>query len=520
MDDLLNIINSIKGKKVAFFHSHTLWPNHFDTELEIIDLFKKYGIEVISYVCNSHFEKCDTNFGGNFAKCYQCINKRELGFKAIDFYSKVIPIKIKNINYDLPNDIDIDKIKNLKYKNFDFGYAALSSIISRTRDPFLDIQSSKLIFNKYINNSISLYDFFIESLSNEKPSLVFIFNGRFSYTRALLRACEYLDIQFYTHERGSSKEKYMLFSNVMPHNIDYFIYNINKYWLNDLHSIDEKSNIGANYFKDKISGKELSWISFTNQQKINLLPSSWDKTKYNIGIFLSSEDEFIAISDEWDSGLFKNQIQGLEYLCNFFSNFKNIHIYIRIHPNSLRLKKFIERINEFKNEHTFVINPDSEISTYNLLFNVDKVLTFGSTVGLEATFWGKPSINLGISFYKNLNVTFNPSSLHDLDLLITDKDLMPKPADNAIKYGYYMSNFGYNFENYKANNLFDGKYKGFSLNHYKNIDHVKIVAELTIKNFFKKPIFYFVNILKLANTFLYIKKTKYFYKITSVIRFL
>lgn len=96
-----------------------------------------------------------------------------------------------------------------------------------------------------------------------------------------------------------------------------------------------------------------------------------------------------------------------------------------------------------------VIGPDDPVCTYTLLKNADVVLTFGSTVGIEAVFWGKPSVSAGQCYYRNLGGTYNPSS-HSKLVELLRSNLKPKDREAALMYGYYWDTEGKRFKYVKA----------------------------------------------------------------------
>jgi len=107
--------------------------------------------------------------------------------------------------------------------------------------------------------------------------------------------------------------------------------------------------------------------------------------------------------------------------------------------------------------------PESPINSYDLMHASNKILTFGSTVGIEATYWGKPSILLGPSFYKAFEATHNPESYEELMAMLLDKDLKALAQENTLPYGFHINSFGIPFKIYKPKNLFEGEFKGFDL---------------------------------------------------------
>jgi len=502
--DLDQILSSYKGKKVAFFHSHILWSSHFETELELIELFQKNDAEIISYICDDVLGTCDQTIKFDMFTCSSCIKRRKTGLSLVG-KTKQIKIQLnKSINhYNLSPDISISDLVQLKHNNFDFGYASLSSMIHRTRDPYIKISDHFTEFKNFINISISLYEFYLDSLKKDKPDLIIIFNGRFAYTRALLRAAEYLKIEFYTHERGANKDKFMLFKNTMPHNLDYFHESILREWSKSLPSLEIKKNIAEDFYINRRNGKPQDWVSFITKQQKNLLPEKFNPSNYNIGIFMSSEDEFSAIGDSWKRPFFNSQVEGLKFLFRESYIEDNIHFYIRMHPNSSKLQSFIDEINQFSSNNITIIEPLSPISSYDLLDNVDKVITFGSTIGIEGAFWGKPVINLDNAFYFNLDVCYNPLSKESIIDLVKNKNLVPKPKENIYPYGYYFSVFGYDYNIYKPQNFESGTYKNVNLNYIqgvkkRDVKGIKYISYKTLQNIntIFNRIEYFLNKIK------------------------
>lgn len=461
-------------KKVAFFHSHSNWPSHLETELELMHYFDA-STEVISYQCNDILQRCDGNPHKDPYYCSKCILKRKTGLQLVDRPFREIPIQFSGNAPQLNLELAIDEFKQLKHHNFDVGYAVLSSVVSIYRDAYPTLQKYAGDFQDFYASSIQLYDFFITSLQQEQPDLVLIFNGRFAYTRALLRACQALSIPFYTHERGSNPTKFMMYDNVLPHDMQFYNTVMQESWKDTSISLEEKTAVAENYYKERMAGKSQSWFSFVAHQEKETLPENWNPEKYNVGIFLSSEDEFIAIGDTWEAGLFPNQLVGLQEIFSQLPANSNRHFYVRIHPNSKLSFDFIANLMQLENENVTVIHPESKLSTYKLMLEVDKVVSFGSTVGIEATYWGKVSISLGQSFYTLLGATYFPKSVDAAVALIDQEDLLPIDRSKALPYAYHLATFGYSFKIYQGKSIMEGTFKQTDLNSIVGIKN-KIVT--------------------------------------------
>jgi hypothetical protein len=184
------------------------------------------------------------------------------------------------------------------------------------------------------------------------------------------------------------------------------------------------------------------------------LPTNWDQGKKNIVIFNTSEFEFAAIDDSRMAGLYPSQLQGiLRIKSSLIGHLSEYHVYLRMHPH-LRIASHNENqpFYDLEGENLTVIPPESSVNSYALIIHCDCVVTFGATPGIEATFWGKPSILAGPSLYQGLNVTYNPASHEELMELLLKDDLKPKPRLGALIYGYYWNRFGipYKYVKHKA----------------------------------------------------------------------
>ena len=134
---------------------------------------------------------------------------------------------------------------------------------------------------------------------------------------------------------------------------------------------------------------------------------------------------------------------------------------LRIHPNL----KFIDntqnkdllRLKTLKN--LIIIEAHSPIRSYSLLDKSDKIITFGSTIGVEACYYGKLVICLGLSFYEHLDVAYIPKNKEELYSYIDNKELLPKPKENALPYGYWFNSFGEPYTNFLSKAIKEEEYQ-------------------------------------------------------------
>ena len=194
-----------------------------------------------------------------------------------------------------------------------------------------------------------------------------------------------------------------------------------KLWDMDGVPMSEKQRLGTEFYEKRRNSQMAGDRVYTLNQVNGLLPENFSRDKENIVIFNSSEDEFASIGKDFDDyQLFKNQTAGIQFLLKNLPADK-YQIYVRIHPNLTRVKyDYVMELFELpkKYENVTLIPPDSKVSTYALMDAADKVVVFGSTMGAEASYSGKPVILVGPSFYYFLNVAYTPESEQELIDLI------------------------------------------------------------------------------------------------------
>jgi len=202
----------------------------------------------------------------------------------------------------------------------------------------------------------------------------------------------------------------------------------------------ETMRIGEAFYQHRRGGIRSGDRVYIGRQQKNLLPPSWDAGKKNIVFFSSSEDEFAALDREWDANkLVPTQIGGIRTIVDALHDRQDTcQVYVRIHPN-LAGVRFAYHTDLYMLEREYpnvtVISPDSPISTYALIDHADQVVVFGSTVGIEAVYWGKPVILIGPAYYRDLGACYVPKDEAELKDLLTC-DLAPKDRLPAIVYGY------------------------------------------------------------------------------------
>lgn len=454
--------------KAIFFNSHNTWVTHTETELELMQRHLDEGDEVVQLICDSDLPSCDVNHVHHIPDCLTCIGRREDGFRLLEgdvkrlHWREYIP-KDNSPLKDVPTSFkDIYDLQAYYFDGFDVGFATCSSVISSLRTTKPDFVKYRNFVKRYLFSAIGVYRAMIEIIKEQKPDCVYVFNGRFAQVKAVLRACNKLGVECRVHERGSNKDEYFIVYDTVPHDIQYVKNNIKRVW-GERGNADVEKNADK-YFSDRQSGVAQSWRSFISDQEAGLLPEGFNEEKRNIVIFCSSEDEFISISSDFNNLLYSGQLDGVKKIIAELSDQKDIHLHVRMHPNMKAMMQWDQdNYLNLAQEGVSVIPPISPVSTYALLHHCEKTIVFGSTMGVEATYWGKPSVLLGRMFYEDLDIAHVPKTHEEAMKLILDPNLELKKKESTYIYAWYLTHFGTPFKYYQAEGLFEGKYRGVRL---------------------------------------------------------
>ena len=107
---------------------------------------------------------------------------------------------------------------------------------------------------------------------------------------------------------------------------------------------------------------------------------------------------------------------------------------------------------ELAANHSWIsfVDSDSSISSYGLLMQAESVVTVGSTIGVEAAFWGKKSILIGRAFHENMGMTLNPENrvqLREMLEIELNQNEISKRRSRALDYAVFHELGGNKFSN-------------------------------------------------------------------------
>jgi len=433
-------------KVLVYIGSHD--NNSINEAFDQLDL----GNEVTVVSCDKSLGICrDNNYGNKvYCKLCMCANANlwkaslaERGAKII-YLSALITKEDEQIakDYSLSYS-DVKTLKALKYKHVEIGYGAFSTYVTVTRNVMPEFTEE---FKKYENflmrREIAVTNALDRLIKQSKPDLMIFHNGRFAEFKPFLCIAQHYHIDYITTEEVYYENKVLKnnFDNAVVHDIFAKYNNYLKNWDLGKESEEERIKICKSFFEKRRKRMPAGDKVYTKDQKEGLLPEGFTREKEIISIFNSSEDEFCAVSTDYDSyKLFENQYIGLKTIFDRYKDDETKHFYLRIHPN-LRNVPYPShtKLYDLHYKNVTILSPDSPVDSYVLMDNSDKIIVFDSTMAVESAYWGKPVIELSKYMWSLMDVVYTPESEDELWELIDTTDLKCKYNDNCLKYAYWV----------------------------------------------------------------------------------
>ncbi len=343
---------------------------------------------------------------------------------------------------------NIEELKKYSYKDIPIGKGIASYLISLYREHQYDTFGNVKEVSKILKVSMDLVDIVNYLLEREKIDLVYVFNGRTACYSPVVLCSEKKGISYVVYEFAFTADKYHLSYNSIPHNIDYRYQEMLDLWNEPSVDKEAKEKMGSSFFENTRKGVSLLEASFLELQRENEFFDFIGK-KEVICFFNSSIDEFASVPS-WEKyvHVFDDEVDAIYSICKTYEKDFTKQFILRVHPNLKFLQNSqIIALKQLEGLSNLVIYPaESSVFTYGLIDLADKVITFGSTIGVEACFWGKPSICLGLAFYQYLDVSYIPKTKEELFELLNNKSLPAKPQSNTFIYGYWALTLGESYE--------------------------------------------------------------------------
>jgi hypothetical protein len=429
-------------------YSHVaLWTVHHAETVEIALKHLASGHKVYLLSCDGDLTSCPANAFHDEALCQRCREQTNYTLKRI-LENKVVDLRLslENEGVTVPEFTCLEELAEFKLNNIPFGELVTSQLVDDYKDCFFSLDDKQQRISKLLNNSIALYKEAKYIIKNKKINKVYVWNGRRCSDGPICYAAKDEGVDFEVYISGGKRNTYLTLPAVKVHD-----FAANKALMEKLYS-EGIQNIGVQAVEEEAKtffrsnryggGDYAGYVHYAEGFTESADVQSGARRK--IVIFPGSYWEYFRMSD-YKGNVYPSHYEGIKTILNDERIYSKSDLIVRWHPNLKNCgeseRKVIDNIIGGLNINSVHYPPESNVDSYKLIDIADVVVTFGSTIGVEANFYGKPSILLGRALYEE--ACYRPKCHEELVKLI-NADLPPLPKIGAIKYAFYFRNFGQN----------------------------------------------------------------------------
>ena len=396
--------------------AYPLWRKHLLVTMARARELQDNGQQVAVTYCDATAGTCAANYAGNPAACLICRNR--VCQTAAGLGLQTIPLSVAASVHQQQPVLPFSEQRAI-VEGVQSGVISTFRTLPETarREPLI-----RGIKRRYFTNSARLLKSMKAVVQNLKPQRVEVFNGRHGCSKFAVIAARSAGIDFTTLEVSAQQHPF-----ICP-----------GYMVHDRLRIQERIlQQPADY--EAAAG----WFAANRKPRTNkyakrhggeFVPPQTAAGTRKVSIFLSSQDEFASLGKDWVSP-FLDYGPVVERACR---ENPDMFFVVRFHPNQADMAG--DLLTPFKKTaelpNVRIHYAEEPVNSYSIMEWSDVVVTFGSTITVEACWAGKPVITLGPSFFDNLKFAYTPPTIDDFVSLLRT-DLQPGCRDNAARYACF-----------------------------------------------------------------------------------
>ena len=206
---------------------------------------------------------------------------------------------------EIPSFTSLENLRDYSYRKYKAGVSCLSSLISKSKHSSPELESFSGLLSRMLISGISTYNYTLDTIQNEQPDLVYIFNGRFVNNRAILDATIHAGVPYLIHERGANISRYSA-TPFTPHNLT----RIQQWMLDSWHEASgrpDRDQIAQQFFHNQRNSVQQGWLPMAARQTRGKGFLADTKNRRLLAYFSSSDDELAAVGEDIDWGPWQTQ---------------------------------------------------------------------------------------------------------------------------------------------------------------------------------------------------------------------
>lgn len=402
--------------------------------------FRVRGYQPHILACDGCLDLCHakTEFDDD-AMCSVCTTRGEsvmdqFGVERTDL-SELLPE-----GYEIP---DVELSKDVQYRGVSASKYALSSARCHLRKYRIGLDDSeeRTVYRRFLRSALMCIDAAHEVFNRDSFDATLTHHPSYIYGGIFMDISEKNNVPAYGMAAGY-REKNLIFGRAtndpqMPH------YTVPELVEDRLKQplTDGESEWLDDFFDRRISGRDT--VTFHAQFAQETTNESYEGA---VGLFTSLN---------WDGSLdtmdivFDDPFEWIRATIDAYSG-RGRKLIIKTHPaeaihgTNESVYEWLHRSYDFESEahsNITVLEPDTEISPYSLIDQIEAAIVYKSTTGLEAAYREVPVVVAGQAQYRGFRFTHDPadkSQYRDLILNPADLKMTPEMHDRCRRYAHLL----------------------------------------------------------------------------------
>ncbi len=443
--------------RILFYSPYGEWYLHTLYEITIAHALKLRGAEFKFIGCDAVFSDCDQHWEAASPRTEQsCTVCREFQNRVFSnlqiepvWLSDKLDNNAKHEVDDWVNSLQDHELLNADFKGYKLGNWVESSVHSFYRIKELDFNEPRIVktYRSFLSGAalacLALNKYFDEF----KPDVLMLLNGRFFSHRVAFEIARERGVTVYTHERGRTDntlriykdETFLTFNTLAESWEAWKEVPLTRQEMQTVDKIMEERAKGINTgWKSFVRGDKKRWEDFFSTIKAH--PD--DKI---VTLFTSSDDE-AGVSKAWLPHII-DQFEWINRTIEYFKNKPEYKLVIRVHPNTIGHTgvnfQFLKKIIDLKKKATsqvHIVMPQDNVNSYQLLEVSEAVLTYFSSLSLEAVLRGKPALvcSKGLFYNKGFAESLLKADEYESKLdSVLRQGLTKEQLRAAYRYAYH-----------------------------------------------------------------------------------
>lgn len=343
-----------------------------------------------------------------------------------------------------------ENIPSLKLGGLDAGKYILSSLITRTKDPYLSPKRHLRSLQHSAQKFQSIAGFSHRILTALMPAAVVVFNGRFLENGAIVEVCKKLEIPISFHEKGGRLGGRFFFEEFPIHDVRNRGLAARRAWDSmTTREREDASAMAVEFLEKAPSEGGLGAYRAPKTQQTHIAAKAKGQAKKAV-FFTSTELEYVPNGIVSPTSGFPSQFDGVVAISRACSEL-GWDLTVRIHPNVSNSRWNERRRWDQKLAEAIVsgrvLGSRSGADSYQLIREADLVVVWHSTIGLEAVFRGIPTLCMVETDYSNAGADVMVASPEDDLVELLHQAVNHRPStDSALPFIHHFLTRGVSFK--------------------------------------------------------------------------